>query len=204
MIALSRHIRAACDLAGAKRAVVETVSAMLEEQVPAHQILCAITAINLDLHRQVFKRGLGYMRCSGISKPPVPITVIVMGSAGRGESFLGPDQDNGFILGDYPDEDHSKFDPYFIALAERFNNDLASVGFPLCEGGVMARNPVWRKTAAQWGGQLDRWACRRDPVAVRFADALADFRAIAGPPELAHQLRARLTRAFLDNPALVE
>ena len=34
-----------------------------------------------------------------------------MGSGGRGESYLFPDQDNGFILADYPDAEHTRSTP---------------------------------------------------------------------------------------------
>ena len=40
------------------------------------------------------------------------------------ENFLYPDQDNGFILADYPDADHNRIDAFFIALAARFTHDL--------------------------------------------------------------------------------
>ena len=63
--------------------------------------------------------------------PPVPFCVIVMGSGGRGESYLYPDQDNGFILDDYPDDQHTELDAFFIKLAERMTRDLDMVGTPV-------------------------------------------------------------------------
>jgi signal-transduction protein with cAMP-binding, CBS, and nucleotidyltransferase domain len=67
----------------------------------------------------------------------------------------------------------------------------------------MARNPVWRKTRRQWRDQIERWTRRRDPVAVRFADALLDFRAISGPVAPASELRAQLDNAFQNDNAIL-
>ncbi|MSO89125.1 MAG: hypothetical protein EXQ89_04035 [Rhodospirillaceae bacterium] len=50
------------------------------------------------------------MQDRGRSPPPVALSLIVMGSGGRGESFLFPDQDNGIIIADYPDDAHDRID----------------------------------------------------------------------------------------------
>jgi signal-transduction protein with cAMP-binding, CBS, and nucleotidyltransferase domain len=126
-----------------------------------------------------------------------------MGSGGRGENFLSPDQDNGFILADYPDDEHNRIDPFFVALAERFVRGLDAVGFPLCKGNVMATNPVWRKTESQWRRQVSLWAERRSPVAVLFADIFFDFQSAWGPPAMAEALRAHVTRTIQVSPAFL-
>jgi signal-transduction protein with cAMP-binding, CBS, and nucleotidyltransferase domain len=143
------------------------------------------------------------MADEGWGAPPVPFTVLVMGSGGRGENFLFPDQDNGFILADYPDDDHNRIDAFFIALAERFTRDLDRVGFPLCKGNVMASNPLWRKTESQWRQQIELWAGRASPVAVLFADIFFDFCAIEGPRAPAERLRKFVTEALRAYPRLL-
>jgi CBS domain-containing protein len=143
------------------------------------------------------------MAGEGWGAPPVPFTLLIMGSGGRGENFLLPDQDNGFILADYPDADHNRVDAFFIALAERFTHDLDKIGFPLCKGNVMASNPLWRKTETQWREQFLHWAERRSPVAVLFADIFLDFRAIAGPAEPAATLRAAVLETLKHHPVLL-
>jgi signal-transduction protein with cAMP-binding, CBS, and nucleotidyltransferase domain len=135
--------------------------------------------------------------------PPVPFTLLVMGSAGRGESLLGPDQDNGFILADYPDAEHAAVDAWFRPVAEAFNAGLAAAGFPLCPGGIMARNPLWRKTLPQWRRQFETWATRRVGAALLFSDIAFDFRAAAGDPAPAAALREHLGRVLARSPALL-
>ncbi len=190
-------------MAEVKAAQVEVASELLADNVPASDIQALITEVNHDIHRQVLASAERALREAGWGAPPVPYTLLIMGSGGRGENFLTPDQDNGFILADYPDEEHGRVDPYFIALAERFNDDLDRVGFPLCKGHVMARNPVWRKTATQWRDQVALWVQRRSPVAILAADIFFDFRAIAGPHAPADALRGHVTEMLKAYPALL-
>ena len=61
-----------------------------------------VNALNDDITRAVLGQSLATMEAAGWGEPPVPFAVLVMGSAGRAESLLHPDQDNGFILADHP------------------------------------------------------------------------------------------------------
>lgn len=186
-----------------KQAQAELASELLADNLPAPDIQALITDINRDIHRRVLDAVLAAMAAEGWGPPPVPFTLLIMGSGGRGENFLFPDQDNGFILADYPDAEHNRIDAFFIALAERFTHDLDKVGFPLCRGNVMASNPLWRKTETQWRQQFAYWAERRSPVAVLFADIFLDFQAIAGPAAPAQTLRAAVIETLRRYPVLL-
>ena len=122
-----------------------------------------------------------------------------MGSSGRGESLLNPDQDNGFILADYTSSEHESIDRFFMELAQRFTRGLEGSGFPLCAGNVMATNPLWRKTLSEWQAQVTGWVRMRGNQDIMFTDIFFDFRAIAGPPDLAAALRRHVTAAARDN-----
>lgn len=172
---------------------------LLDEGVPAADVIEVVSEINLDIHRRVVERALA----SAGSPPPVPFTLLVMGSGGRGESLLAPDQDNGLILADYPDARHGEVDAWFVPFAEDLNARLAAAGFPLCRGEVMARNPVWRKTLSQWQAQFAVWAERRSPVALLFGDIAFDFRPVWGDPAPAEALRAHLARVLAAYPAFL-
>jgi signal-transduction protein with cAMP-binding, CBS, and nucleotidyltransferase domain len=190
-------------MAEVKAAQAELATELLAVNLPAPEIQALITDVNIDIHRQVLEHAMRSLAEAGWGDPPVLFTLLMMGSGGRGENFLRPDQDNGFILADYPDDDHGRVDPYFIALAERFNVELDRVGFPLCLGHVMARNPVWRKTASQWHEQVTLWAQRRSPVGILYADIFFDFRAIAGPLGAGAELRRHVTGVLKTYPALL-
>lgn len=175
--------------AAVKEAQVGLAADLLRENLPGPQILGLLSRINDDIYRTLTDEAVAAMRDDGWGQPPLPFAVIVMGSGGRAESFLRPDQDNGFILGDYPDADHSFVDRYFYELAERLTAALDRAGFPFCNGGVMATNPLWRMSLSQWRHHLRLWGRRRHPVALLHADIFYDFRAVAGDLSLEAPLR---------------
>lgn len=186
-----------------KAAQVQLAADLLADQVPTPEIQNLISWINNDIGRRVLALNLDAMRAAGWGEPPVEFCAIVMGSGGRGESFLFPDQDNGFILADYADAEHGRIDPFFIELADRMTTQLDELGFPLCRGGVMAINPVWRKTLAQWRAQVTRWVRRRHEVALQLSDVLFDFQSVYGDADLAEGLRAVILRLCRSNPGFL-
>jgi len=183
-----------------KSAEIDLAEELFSENVPAPEIQALLTHINRDIHRRVIESTIAAMAGEGLGPPPVQFAFIIMGSGGRGESFLRPDQDNGLVLEDYPDADHNRIDAWFIDFSERVTRDLDAVGFPLCNGHVMATNPLWRKSIGQWRAQIGGWLRRRSTVALRLSDIFFDFRACYGALDLAAALRDYVTGALRDNP----
>lgn len=186
-----------------KAAQVELAAQLLEDNLPAPEIQALLTHVNRDIYHRLVDLALSAMETEGYGPPPVAFCVVVMGSGGRGESFLYPDQDNGFILSDYPDDRHTEIDSWFIELAERLTGDLDAVGIPLCRGHVMATNPLWRKTLTQWKDQIALWSRKRNPTALRLCDIFFDFRSAWGDAAMAEELRAVVTSITSANPAFL-
>ena len=192
-------------LRAVKTAQVELAEALFEDNVPVPEVQSLLTDINRDIHARILRRHLAGMETEKKwGKPPVDFSLIILGSGGRGENFLFPDQDNAFILDDYPDADHSAFDPFFVELAERMTKDLDAVGLPLCRGHVMATNPVWRKTLTQWRDQVAYWMSSRSPATLRYCDIFFDFAHGFGHAENAAQLREYVTAMGMRNPGFVK
>jgi CBS domain-containing protein len=195
-------------LAAVKRAQAELAEALFAEALPAPEIQALLTDLNADIYRTLADGAIRAMAEAGWGPPPLAFDVIVMGSGGRGESFLAPDQDNGFVIDAYPDDEHNRVDPWFIELAERLTRDLDAVGIPFCNGNVMATNPVWRKSLPQWLDQIALWGRRRAGQANLNADIFFDFKPVHGAGALTARLRegvvglARGNRAMLGLMAL--
>ena len=189
------HEESLAGLAEIKAAQVQLAERLLADQVPAPEIQALLSDINNDIHRRVLRLSAAAMAAEGWGEPPAPFACIVMGSGGRGESLLFPDQDHGFVLADYPDERHGTVDPWFIELAERLTAALDRLRFPICRGGVMATNPLWRKTLPQWRRQVAGWMRRRTPATLLACDIFLDFRCVHGCRALADELRAFVTEA---------
>jgi signal-transduction protein with cAMP-binding, CBS, and nucleotidyltransferase domain len=191
-------------LRATKSAQVAVARDMLDEGVPAPEIQAFLTEINRDLYCRIVDRSLAAMADEGWGRPPVALCVLIMGSGGRGENLLDPDQDNGFVLADYPDDEHGPIDRFFVELAERMTRDLDATGIPFCKGGVMATNPLWRKTLTQWQDQIVFWAKRRSGGATLLADIFFDFQAVHGDPAMAAHLRRHVTDLSRRHRALLQ
>ena len=103
------------------------------------------------LTRQATVIAEGVMRERGDGGPPCRYAVIVLGSAGRGESLLAMDQDNARGLSHDGAPEGSEVDRvvreprgYMVA------DILHEAGVPYCKGGVMAKNAPWRGSVATW------------------------------------------------------
>ncbi len=177
-----------------KSAQVEVADELFEEEVPVPEIQALLTQVNNDIYRRMLEFHLRQMKEEGWGEPPVSFSTIVMGSGGRGESFLFPDQDNGFILAEYPDRRHAMIDAFFIELAARLTRTLDGVGITLCRGHVMATNPLWRKTLSQWRQQILYWFRKSSPKILRLMDIFFDFESVFGQHELSDALREDITR----------
>jgi CBS domain-containing protein len=193
------HEDSMAGLAEVKAAQVRLAERLLADAVPAPEIQALVADINNDIHQRVLGLLVAELAAEGRGPPPVPFACLVMGSGGRGESLLFPDQDNGFVLADYPDERHAEVDRWFVELAVRFTTALDRLQFPLCTGGVMASNSVWRKTLAQWRQQLATWMRGRVPETLLGCEILLDFRCVHGACGLADEFRRFATDAARGN-----
>ncbi len=185
-----------------KAAQVDVADQMLRDGVSASEIQTLLSHVNNDIYRRLTELNLAALADEG-SEPPAGFNVIIMGSGGRSENYIYPDQDFGFIVADYPDDRHTEIDQWFIELAARVSDDLNKVGLPYCTGNVMATNPLWRKTVSQWKGQVDYWNRRANVTALISFDIFFDFQASWGDPSLAAELRSYVTKVTKGNEPLL-
>ncbi|MDA7947436.1 MAG: DUF294 nucleotidyltransferase-like domain-containing protein [Hyphomicrobiaceae bacterium] len=192
-------------LRAVKKAQVELAEALFEDNVPVPEVQSLLTGINQDIHRRILRKQLEAMASEKKwGKPPIDFSLIILGSGGRGENFLFPDQDNAFILDDYPDKQQMKVEPFFIELAERMAKELNAVGLPFCRGYVMATNPVWRKTRSQWRDQITYWMQSSSPATLRYCDIFFDFAHAFGSMDFSNELREFVTKIGARNPGFLK
>ncbi len=177
---------------------------LLEDTLPAPEIQALLTHVNNDIYRRVAEKAVALIEEEKGGAPPVRFAVIVMGSSGRGENFINPDQDNGIILEDYPVERHNQVNDYFIRFSELLTRNLEVIGFPLCDGHVMATNPLWRKSISEWKHQTLRWFQKRSTFQVQLSDVFFDFDTACGDLELGQELRDHITRFVQKEPGVLQ
>ena len=176
-----------------KAAQVRVADTLFDGNVAVGDIQATLSHVNNDIYARLLERNMAAMEGEGLGPAPSPFAMIVMGSGGRHENFLVPDQDYGFVVADGADAPGGEADGWFVTLAQRLSRDLDAVGLPYCKGGVMATNPQWRKTLAGWKEQVDTWCRRAHAGPLLDFDIFFDFRLGWGDPRLAAALREHVT-----------
>ena len=127
-----------------------------------------------------------------LGPPPLPYAMLVLGSAGRGESLLAMDQDNAIV---YANDPAGKADTWFADLGSRAAATLDAAGVRFCGGGVMGSNAAWRRDAQSWRREIGRWLSRTSPDDILHADIFFDSVCVHGDSRLADLLHRDATEA---------
>lgn len=159
---------------------------LLDEGIEARDVSAIVSRELGALTRRAGQIAERRMSDSGKGGPPVPYALLVLGSAGRGESLLAMDQDNAIIF--EKGEPDGPADKWFAELGTHVADILHEVGVPYCTGGIMAKNAPWRGSAAAWRERLQHWFGRSDPEDLLAVDIFFDFRAVHGDGALAASL----------------
>ncbi len=139
------------------------------------------------------------LACEKFQVDPQSFCWLSFGSEGRGEQTIATDQDNGILLGESAGTRER-----LLELADFTNEALASCGFPLCRGNIMARNPALTLPYAGWEEMFMRWIDRGDPEALLAASIYFDFRPLFGDILLANQLRVEVVERAQANPRFLK
>ncbi len=160
--------------------------ALLAEDVPARLIAAVIAREVGALTRRAAILAEAELVAEGAGPAPCAYAVLVLGSAGRGESLLAMDQDNALVFAE--GEPEGEADRWFARLGRRMAAILDEVGVPLCKGGVMASEPAFRGSLATWRQRIAQWLGRSSPEDLLSVDIVFDFKAVHGDKAMAERL----------------
>lgn len=122
---------------------------------------------------------------------------VALGSEGRSEQTIATDQDNALIVGD----DASAGDlAHARSFAAKVNDALDACGFPLCKGGIMAREAACAGTRGQWQERFNQWIEHGAPQDLLDASIFFDLRALGGQTALATGLMDAVASAAQASP----
>lgn len=169
---------------------------LLAEGATAGEVAAVISGVNRDLAARAVT--LAAQEVTAMWGPaPAAWCYLVLGSAGRDESLLAPDQDNALVH----DGDEARDDAWFNALGERASDLLNAAGVPYCKGGVMAARPAWRHSLPAWRERLADWTARPEAENLLAIDIFYDFVPVAGEQALGEAL-AKAAAEAAERPAL--
>ncbi len=178
-------------LAGASADVRRMAAALVGQGVAAEQLTQFVTTMN----DAIVGRALA-LAAQTRAPPDVAWCWMGLGSEGRMEQTLATDQDNAIIFsppaGMADDANIDQIKAGLLAFAAATNQILDAVGFPLCRGDIMAKNPKWCLTQAQWRDTFGEWMRAVNPAALLNAAIFFDFRALHGDVSLAGNLKTWL------------
>lgn len=159
---------------------------LLEEEVDPRAISQVVSSEIGILTRRAAQIATLDLERDGWGPAPVAFSVLVLGSAGRGESLLAADQDNAIVYASGPEGGPE--DRWFEAMATRMCAILDEVGVPLCKGGIMAKNRKWRMSLADWRTTIDGWVRRQRPEDLLNVDIFFDGIPVHGDESLGRQI----------------
>ena len=188
------------DLIGAREEIVKVARALMSETRSHVETMEIISYIHHRIIRRCYEIVLEDMKRQGKSLPDIRFCFIIMGSGGRKEMLLGPDQDNGFIYENFADDRVDEVDAFFIPFAEKLVAALARIGYPRCKGNVMVSNPLWRGRLNEWKARVSDWIKVPEPQKVRYSSIFFDFMPIAGEASLCQDLRDIVHYQIKNNP----
>ncbi|MGE0767458.1 MAG: DUF294 nucleotidyltransferase-like domain-containing protein [Hyphomicrobiaceae bacterium] len=157
-------------------------NSLMDEEVDPRIVAAVVSSEICALTRRAAELAETAMERDGAGRPPVSYAVLVLGSAGRGESQLAADQDNAIVYAD--GGEGGREDRYFETLAQHMNEILDAAGVPFCKGGVMAMNGAWRKSDAEWRVTVDAWVRRQRPEDLLNVDIFFDALPVHGDVRL--------------------
>lgn len=163
------------DLAKVQSALPELATGLLADGQDARQVCAIISAENKAMTARAAEIAEAELEAAGAGPAPAAYAVLMLGSGGRGESMLAPDQDNALLIADDYAGDLTSPDDWFTRFATRLNEILDRAGIPYCKGGVMARNIQWRRRLGEWQRQVEEWAHSPSPQALLNVDIFYDF-----------------------------
>ena len=166
--------------------------ALLAQGVAAEQLTQMTCALNDSITQRVIELAVPKHALRG------HWCWMALGSEGRLEQTLATDQDNALIFTTEGDVEAAR--GQYLQFAQEVNLALDACGFPLCKGGIMARNPRWCLSLDEWRAVFSSWIRQPEPEALLNASIFFDFRALAGEASLVGELRATVLQAAAGNP----
>ncbi|MDW1838651.1 DUF294 nucleotidyltransferase-like domain-containing protein [Vibrio sp. 2026] len=175
------------DLKQVSEQVKDCFVRMVNEDANAHMIGRAMSVIGSS-----FKQRLAELAEQEFGPAPIPYCLVAMGSMARDEQLIVTDQDNSLILDNsYDVEIHGE---YFEKFAKFVCDGLAACGYAYCTGDIMATNPEWRKTRAEWEECFGNWIDNPTPERLLNSNIFFDLLGVHGRVKWAEQLSSFIVR----------
>lgn len=166
-------------------------------------VLTILSSIHLKIQKKVYDISAKVFfenNSLKINVKNIHHAFIIMGSGGRREMSLDPDQDNGFIIADNVTDIEKE---YLNEFGKMLVENLAYVGYEKCEGNIMVTNPEMSKTLSRWKKDISEWIDNPGKWGIRWSSILFDFDCMVGDEKLVWELREFILKKISIRPAFL-
>ncbi len=188
------QVEAAVDIEGLAQAASQ-ITRMVTTLHRSGTRVSLIARLVQDLNARLFERAWQLIAPADLVANSC---LFVMGSEGRGEQLLKTDQDNGLILRDGYTPPQNLDD-----ICQHFSAALRDFGYPECPGHIMVSNPMWRKSAYEFGQMVQKWLLMPDATSLMNLAIFLDAHAVCGDAHLLQDAQQVLQRLATDNDAML-
>ncbi len=168
------------------------LSGYLEQNLPIAFTAKIISEITDSITKRAIELSLEEMD----SPPPVAFSWLALGSMGRREQLLLTDQDNALVFENVPKNDYDRTKAYFLNLSGKVTEKLNEVGFEYCPAEMMASNPKWCLSVAEWKEQFDNWITNPTNEKVMLCTIFFDYNMVFGNKELVVEMTESIYKSI--------
>lgn len=195
---LIRELHKATDIGKMKR-LREKAEGLLEEYLEQKVSIPFISRIMSEINDALISRclqlSLEACKQEGVDIEEDAFCWLSLGSEGRQEQLLRTDQDNALVFKDPPLPNLQETRERYLGFAQKVNDRLQDAGFEYCPAEMMASNPKWCLSLAEWKQQFGKWIFQPGEKEVMFSTIFFDYRPVFGNASLA----IKMTEGLYEN-----
>ncbi len=184
--------------------MISIVADAREHNHRASAAIRVISEFHLSLLRRSVELIIHEMAKNDRGPPPAKFAVLIMGSGGRKEMLLNPEQNNGIIIDDPAKGLEKKARRWFKDFAEQLNQRVVELGYGLSQSDITVKNPMFHKTLEEWFGLIDEVAVKPGRKSVHWFKLFLDHDTLYGDETLTESLRGKMMRNIKENPGVLD
>ena len=175
--------------------IIDLIQNSIDKNIPINHISSIVGEINIAITRKAIELSIEKME----TPPPARFAWINIGSQGRKEQLLLTDQDNALVFEDVSDDKYDDVKKYFLEVGEKVTKKLNKIGYSYCEAQMMASNPMWCKSLADWKSQFKGWINTPGDKGILINTIFFDYDFIYGDEKLIDTLTEVIFKESKDN-----
>ena len=179
-----------------QRSITNLLKNYLDQNIPVTLTAKIISELNDACVKQVIIIALNDLK----TVPPVAFAWLGLGSQGRSEQLLRTDQDNALIFKETSKDKLETTRKYFLNLAKVVNKGLHQIGYEYCPAEMMASNPAWCLSLAEWKNRVSFWITNPGKEEVLLSSIFFDYNVVYGDKALVDALTEHIFSATAKYP----